>query len=242
MTQPDWFAALDGTWPAAEYTQLGPLTLRRGQGGGSRVSAATAAPGWAEADLERAEAAMRDMGQPCIFQVRPGQDDLDTALADRAYEVMDPVTIYACPVDDLCDIPIPRVTVLHIWEPLALMREIWAEAGIGPARIAVMDRVRGPRTGMLGRWNEKPAGVGFAACHGEVAMVHALEVLAHQRRNGMGGWFMRAAAFWARKSGARWMSVMCTDANGPANALYRNLGMQAVGHYHYRIMPKEETK
>ena len=45
MTQPDWFAALDGTWPAAEYTQLGPLTLRRGQGGGSRVSATTAAPG-----------------------------------------------------------------------------------------------------------------------------------------------------------------------------------------------------
>jgi GNAT superfamily N-acetyltransferase len=241
MSAPDWFAAIDGTWPAAEYTRLGALTLRRGQGGGSRVSATTVDGDWNGDDLDRAEVAMRGMGQRCIFQLRPGQDALDAALEARGYRVLDPVTIYACPVDALCDVPIPRVTVLHVWEPLALMREIWAEAGIGPARLAVMARTQGPRTGMLGRWNEKPAGVGFAAIHADVAMVHALEVLAHQRRNGMGGWFMRSAAFWARKAGARWISVMCTDANAPANALYRRLGMPVVGHYHYRIMPEETS-
>ena len=32
----------DGTWPAAAIKRLGPWTLRDGQGGGKRVSAATA--------------------------------------------------------------------------------------------------------------------------------------------------------------------------------------------------------
>ena len=45
---------------------------------------------------------------------------------------------------------------------------------------------------------------------------------------------MRAAAFWARDNGAHTVSVMCTDANGPANGLYASLGMEVVGKYHYR--------
>ena len=37
----DAFAVLAATWPPAEAMRLGPWTLRRGAGGGSRVSAAT---------------------------------------------------------------------------------------------------------------------------------------------------------------------------------------------------------
>lgn len=245
MSAPDWFAALDGTWPAAEYRRFGPWTLREGRGGGSRVSATTLDGPLDDPDLRiaEAEAAMRSMGQPMIFQVRPGQDAFDAELAARGYEVMDPVSIYACPVEKLCDVPIPRVTVLHIWEPLAIMLEIWAEGGIGPARIEVMKRAAGPKTSMLGRLRDKPGGVAFAAIHDGVAMVHAVEVLPHQRRGGMGKWFMRSAAFWARDAGATQIAVMCTKANTAANALYTSLGMTVVGdyHYHYRIR-KTETE
>lgn len=215
--------------------------LREGQGGGSRVSATTLT-GALEADdaqIAAAEAGMRDMGQPLLFQVQPGQDAFDDRLAARGYEVMDPVTIYACAVEELCDIPIPRVTVLHVWEPLAIMREIWAEGGIGAARIEVMKRAAGPKTSMLGRLKDKPGGVAYAALHSDIAMVHAVEVVPHQRRGGMGQWFMRSAAFWARDRGAAHLSVMCTKANIGANALYTSLGMQVVGHYHYRIKKTE---
>ena len=239
MSNPDWFAALDGTWPAARYREMGSWMLREGQGGGSRVSATTLIGDPADADIGVAEDAMRDMGQPLLFQLQPGQDSFDNLLQARGYEVMDPVTIYACEVDHLCDVPIPRVTVLHIWEPLVIMREIWAEGGIGPARIEVMKRAKGPKTSMLGRLNEKPGGVAFAAIHERVAMVHAVEVVPHQRRGGMGQWFMRSAAFWAREHGASHLSVMCTKANTGANALYTSLGMQVVGHYHYRIKKTE---
>jgi len=78
--------------------------------------------------------------------------------------------------------------------------------------------------------------------HGDTAMVHAIEVLEHQRRQGMGAWIMRAAAFWAAKQGARTVSVMCTDENLGANRLYTSLGMRVVGHYHYRYLPDEKDK
>ncbi|PJE33989.1 hypothetical protein CVM52_24595 [Pseudooceanicola lipolyticus] len=193
------------------------------------------APGRQPGDwIAAAEAAMGKMGQGRLFQLRPGQDDLDAALAERGYAVLDPVTIYACPVEQLCNVAIPRVTALTVWEPLAIMREIWLAGGIGPARVEIMHRAAGPKTGLLGRHRDKPAGAAFAAIHDGIAMVHAVEVLAHQRRAGIGRWFMRAAALWARDNGARTLSVMCTDANRPANALYASLGMAVVGHYHYR--------
>lgn len=239
---PSLYEVIDGTWPAARYQRLGPWVLREGQGGGSRVSAATLAgadKGPDDRDLQAAEDAMREMGQAPIFMIRAGDERLDQALARRGYEIRDPVTIYAAPVTALTDRPLPRVTVFTIWEPLAIMREIWAAGGIGPARLAIMDRAPGPKTGLLARHRDKPAGAGFVAIHRGTAMVHALEILPHQRREGIGGWMMRGAALWAAGQGARTLAVMCTRENTGANALYTSLGMPVVGQYHYRALTKE---
>ncbi|MEY8828120.1 GNAT family N-acetyltransferase [Sedimentitalea sp. XS_ASV28] len=235
-----WYDVIDGTWPAARFLEHGVWTLREGQGGGSRVSATTLTDldaDFTESDLDDAQAAMRDMQQPVMFMVRQGETALDQSLAQRGYVIKDPVTIYACPPAQLMDEPIPRVTVFSLWEPLAIMREIWAAGGIGPARLAIMERAAGPKTGFLGRHRDKPAGTAFAAMHDRVAMVHAVEVLPHQRRCGMARWMMRAAAFWAAEQGAETLSVMCTVDNTAANALYTSLGMQPVGQYHYRNLP-----
>lgn len=236
---PDWFEVVDATWPAADSRTDGTLTLREGRGGGKRVSAASASGAVGEAQIEAAEAAMRQMGQPPLFQLRPGDEGLDAALAGRGYSIVDPVNIYACPVSQLTDLPMPRVTVFALWEPLAIMRELWAEGGIGPGRLAVMDRVKGPKTGLLMRHQDKPGGVAFVAIHDGVAMLHALEIPPHQRRKGLGKWAMRGAAFWALDNGAHTLSVICTKANEGANALYRSLGMQLVGEYHYRLLQEE---
>jgi len=227
----------DATWPPAEFRSVGPWTLRRGLGGGKRVSSATTDRAVTEAEIDQAIAGMAAMDQPPLFMLRPGQEALDEQLAERGFQVIDPVVIYTIPVADLCDIPIPRVTVISIWEPLAIMREIWAAGGIGPARLAVMDRVTGSKIALLGRFEEKPSGVAFVAIHEGAAMLHALEVVPHQRRKGVGVWFMRAAAIWARDNGAQTLSLMCTRANTGANALYTSLGMQPVGEYHYRHLP-----
>ncbi|WP_170755226.1 GNAT family N-acetyltransferase [Ruegeria lacuscaerulensis] len=229
-----WASIVDGTWPAARYERLGPFQLREGQGGGSRVSAASALGPATEAQIDSAETAMLAMGQKRIFCLWPGDEVLDRQLENRGYEVLDAVNIYSCPVGHLTDIPIPRVTAFAIWDPLAIMNEIWAKGGIGPARLAVMARATGPKTGLLMRRSDQPAGTGFVAMHDAIAMVHALEILPDHRRHGLGKWAMRAAAFWAQEQGAQALSVICTKANAGANGLYHALGMEIVGEYHYR--------
>ena len=188
--------------------------------------------------MPAAETAMQILGQDPLFMLRDGEGLLDTALSARGYRVIDPVNLWLCPVDHLTDIPVPRVTAFAIWEPLAIMRDIWMSGGIGPKRVAVMERVSGAKTGILGRVADKPAGAAFCAVHDGVAMVHAVEISQQFRRKGLGAWMMRQAAFWAKDNGAEWMSVLCTQANEGANGLYASLGMQVVGQYHYRLLPK----
>lgn len=224
----------EGTWPPAHLAQIGPVMIRDGQGGGKRVSAATAAGRVSAADLPAAEAAMRGLGQTPLFQIRAGDAALDALLAAQGYSIVDPVNLYAAPVDRLIRETPPRVTTFVLWEPLEIMREIWAEGGIGPERLNVMARARGPKTGLLGRHDNHPAATGYVAVHDGIAMVHALEVRARHRRAGMGRLMMVQAAHWAAAQGAGTISVICTQANGAANGLYAAMGFAPVGTYHYR--------
>jgi GNAT superfamily N-acetyltransferase len=237
MTLPDihtLYEVIDGTWPAARYSECGPFTLREGKGGGQRVCAATTDRPVTEADIDAAEAAMLAMHQPRLFMIRAGQSALDNQLAARGYPIVDPVNLYACPVDLLTTLPIPPVTAIPVWEPLSIMRDMWEAGGIGPGRVAVMERAPGPKTAIIGRWKDHPGGCAFVAIHENIAMLHALEILPHQRNQGLGKWLMRRAGFWAAENGAQHMSVICTRANPGANALYTSLSMTLVGQYHYR--------
>ncbi|MDX5402441.1 MAG: GNAT family N-acetyltransferase [Rhodobacterales bacterium] len=233
------YDVIDGTWPAAATWRAGPFLMRRGDGGGQRVSAATATGPVTGADIDAAEAAMQSIGQPRLFQIRAGDDALDAALDARGYRIVDPVNLYVAPVEAVATQRPPPVTAFCVWEPLAIQIDIWAKGGIGPGRLAVMHRAKGPKTSILGRINDHPGGTAFVAIHDGVAMVHAVEVLPHQRKQGMAGWFMRMAAFCARDNGATHLAVVCTQANTGANALYASLGMALVGQYHYRKHPED---
>ena len=154
-------AALAATWPAAETRRLGPWTLRRGDGGGSRVSAATL--DGPLADPAEAEAAMRAWGQRPLFRIGRGEEALDALLAARGYARHEPTLVLAAPAAALAAAP-DEAAVLGP-APLACMAEIWAAGGIGPARLAVMARAPEPRSYILGRLGDRPAGCAFvAAC------------------------------------------------------------------------------
>lgn len=228
-------AALAATWPAARIWQDGPFTLRDGAGGGSRVSAATVTGDWDAGALDAAIARHR------ITRFRVAADDarLDAALAARGYAVQDRTLALAAPVAALCTPRVPPVTAWTIWEPLAIMDEIWATAGIGPARRAVMNRVAVPKTAILGRINDTAAGAAFVACAGPVAMLHALEVAEPHRSAGLGRWMVTAAAHWAQAKGAETLAVLVTEANGAARALYARLQFTPQGGYHYRTWPED---
>lgn len=117
---------------------------------------------------------------------------------------------------------------------MQIARALWADGGIGPARLAVMERVAGAKAVILGRANDRASGVAFVACHGSHAVLHALEVVPSLRRQGSAQNILRAAAAWAKGEGADSLSLVVTVANAPARALYASMGMTEVGSYHYR--------
>ena len=230
----DLFAVSEATWPAAALHQAGAFTVREGRGGGQRVSAATAEAGWTEADIDTAVAKQEALGQRPLFMIRDGEETLDAALEARGYRIKDPVNIYEAAVATLAAEPAPPMAGFAIWPPLAIMRDIWAEGGIGPERVAVMERAADPKTAILGRVNDRASGAAFIAGYGDTAMLHALHIVPDQRRQGSAVKMMRKAAHWAQDQGMTRFSVLVTAANQPANVLYASLGMRIVGHYHYR--------
>ncbi|TVQ05044.1 MAG: GNAT family N-acetyltransferase [Roseinatronobacter sp.] len=242
MSLPDaasLMAALDATWPAqATHTQDG-WRLRDGAGGGKRVSAAS--PLHDDAPLSTAEAWMQARGQRPLFRLTAGEATLDAVLTGRGYNLLDPTVIYAGPVADLARKP-GHVSLFDIWPPLAIMRDIWAEGGIGPARIAVMERACTPKTGLVARIEDRAAGVAFCALHDKIAMVHAIEVLPHMRRKGVGALIVQGAAWWAQAQGAHMLALAVTDANTGARTLYERLGLQVCARYHYREQGLKEAQ
>ena len=240
MTGPDRIrSVLEATWPPARREILGPWTIRDGQGGGKRVSAATANAPVRAADLPQAEAAMRALGQVPLFMIREGEQALDTLLDAHGYKVIDPVDAFTAPLVAL-DLPKPpRLSAIPAWPPLAVQREIWAQGGIGPARLAVMERAPFPKTALLGRLDDRVAGTVFVGIHDGIAMVHALEIHPRFRRRGLARQMMAGAAYWAAGQGATDLALVVTGANAAAQALYASLGLARVGQYHYRIKREE---
>jgi GNAT superfamily N-acetyltransferase len=170
--------------------------------------------------------------------IREGETQLDRDLSARGYVTKDMTNMYAAPVGLIASNRPPPVTSFEVWPPLAVQAEIWAAGGIGARRLNVMDRARHPKTTLLGRVKDKPAGTGFLGIAEGCAMIHALEVAVEYRRRGLAKHLTHAAAFWARDQGADFLTLVTTQANAGANALYTSLGMTLVGQYHYRILPE----
>ncbi|WP_135449349.1 GNAT family N-acetyltransferase [Tabrizicola caldifontis] len=229
MTHDPLSAVMEATWPPARRWREGAFDFRDGAGGGKRVSAASCEGDWDAADLDRLGA----MAEPLVM-IRPSDAALDAALAARGWRIVDPVVVCSAPIAALAaDLP-PLAAFPH-WPPLAIAASLWAEGGIGAARLAVMERVRGAKVAILARHEDRPAGVAFAALHGTEAMLHALEVRPDRRGRGVGGTLVHAAANWAAALGAERLSLVVTERNTAARALYARLGMEVVGQYHYRM-------
>lgn len=225
---------MEPTWPPAATAQVGRWLIRQGDGGGKRVSAASALGPVTPDDLAMAEAAMAALGQGLLFKLGPDDGLLDQLLAARGYRVVDPVVIYAAASAPLAALPVVAVAAIPHWPPLQIARDIWAEGGIGAARIAVMDRVALPKTVVLGRSSGHAAGCAFVAATADTAFLHALEVRPALRRQGTAANIVKMAAKWAVSMGAGQLALAVTEANGPARHLYASLGMVVVGSYHYR--------
>ena len=235
------YEVIEKTWPAAGIETVGPWTIRNGNGGGKRVSAATAEHKIEPSDVRPAEVAMKKLGQPALFQIRDNDQELDHILNDEGYQIIDPVVLYAAPIEPMAENLPDRLSGIASFPPLAISCEIWESGGIGSGRIAVMERADCIKTTLLGRVNDHTAGVLYLGIDQGCAMVHAVEVAEGFRRQGVAAKLMAHAARWAADRGAKFMTLVTTTDNTGSNRLYQNLNMARVGNYHYRIK-QDQTK
>lgn len=227
---------VEATWPAARRFEEGPWVFRQSPGGGKRVTATTSEAEVTAADIATAEERMQEMGQQVLFALAP-EHRFDPILAERGYARVDETRLYHCPISTLTAHDVPPVTAFPVWPPLQIARDIWEEQGIGPDRVAVMERAEVPHTAILGRINGRAAGAVYVAVHAGCTMIHALEVIPGQRRAGLGRSMVIAAAHWGAERGATDFALLVTAENNGANALYQSLGMTAMDGYHYRVKP-----
>lgn len=222
------YDATDATWPSASATLQNGWIIKNGAGGGKRVSAALQTD--PSAEIEHAEVAMQTIGQDLLFQLRTGEDALDSALASRGYDLIDRVVLLVAPLSAL-----EKSTNIQSSDtPNTALKQIWADGGIGPARFDVMNRATCPKSII----HIDDRAVAYVGIHNGICMAHAVEVSKSHRRQGLGNQIMQAAAGWAEHQGAVFMAVITVMDNIPARTLYQNLGMTEVGHYHYRIKPR----
>ena len=235
MARPDGdlARAFEATWPAAETARCGGFLVGRGLGAGGRVSSAIADGAWAPDDIDAARAQHQAWGQRPLFRAWDNEGDLIAALTAKGFAAEIPTLVMSTLVESLTDRPLPPVTTFAVWPPMAIQRQIWMAGNINPARQAVMDRVATPKTAILGRIQDRAAGSAFVAVHGNVAMVHGVEVLAPFRRQGLAGWMMRQAAFWAAEQGASRIGLAVSRANQAAQATYASMGFSVNGSYAY---------
>lgn len=235
----DLLDAMELTWPAAETRDLGPFRLRRGLGGGQRVSAATAlSPDWQAGDIDAAVDEMRRMSQRPLFMLREGEERLDAELAARGFEVKDPVSVHAGPAKVVAGDGPDWLTSFPHWPPMAVANDLWAEGGVGLGRLAAMDRVTGAKTVLLGRGGDRVAGVAFVAMAQGSGFLHALYVTPALRRQGTARNLLRAAAQWVLGEEGETLALAVTTANATARRLYVSAGMEVVTTYHYRRDPQ----
>ncbi|MEM1382507.1 MAG: GNAT family N-acetyltransferase [Pseudomonadota bacterium] len=245
MTAPDlpslarFAEASDATWRGERVETLGGWHIRFGPGAGNRACTA-----WARGDpgmslgaaIDAVEAAYRATGAAPRFQLWPQDGALDTALEVRGYRGYGRSLVLARPANG--DWPaMPEGTMLvTVRAPLAMLSEIWEEDGINPPRRAVIDRAAEPKACLLGRVGQRSAGAVAVLSHGDIAVVNALLVRRQHRRKGLGLALMLGAAQFAAGIGARYLAHSVSEDNDPAIALYRGLGFQEIGAYHYRVL------
>jgi GNAT superfamily N-acetyltransferase len=228
-------ADMAATWPPEREAIVGPWRLRIAPGGGNRVTCATAEAAVTAPDIAALERAARSHGQMPTVMLRAGESALDRALQGAGWQMGEEVVLMESPVAAVAD-PAP-LAGFAVWPPLAVQEALWAEGHIGPERLAIMHRAPGPKTALMARALDRPAGTGFAGAHRGTAFLHALAVPPGMRRKGAGRAMVMAAAMWAREVGISRLALAVTIGNTPARALYASLGLIDAGRYHYRVRP-----
>jgi len=190
------------------------------------------------------EQAYAERGLPACFQITASSwpPGLAGALSQRGYVELDPTLVMSASLEDLGQ---PRTP--PGWQ-IALRpesSEAWVDAwwtvdgrgGAAEAEVArrILGRIALPRGFVEAHDADGLAGVGLGVLDAEWVGVYCMATLPRARRRGCARALVGGLVEWASANGARFAHLAVTEANEPAQSLYRDLGFWLRQRYSYLI-------
>jgi len=230
--------ALNG-WPALRTEAHGGWLWRFAGGYSKRANSVHPLYAPAPADLAgaigAAEAAYRRADLPAVFKLpgHPAWHPLDTALASRGYEGLDPTRVLVRPLDQVSEPGrgFEDADFTDGWFEAFLRANRIAEPLWTSAR-AMAALVDLPLVAAVD--DEGPVAWGYAALVGDTAWLYDIAVAPEARRRGHGRTLVQGLLARAKAAGAATAALQVVAANTAATGLYEGLGFTEAYRYHYR--------
>jgi GNAT superfamily N-acetyltransferase len=102
----------------------------------------------------------------------------------------------------------------------------------------ILERIPGVKGFVLVRSQERVVAVGLGVVHKEWLALFSIRVDDDWRRRGIGRIISKSLINWGLENGAKKAFLQVEEDNGPALALYNELGFRTLYEYWYRILPK----
>ncbi|WP_193104059.1 N-acetyltransferase [Brachybacterium sp. FME24] len=250
--------ALIAGWRPLQRLDVDGFALLRSRGVTRRANSALALEAPTADDalngaIERVEALYAMAGEPSTFRVLDmhGPAQLDTVLAERGYESTGHSALLATTLrgarlpDPHPSAEIRTGALDEDWFEAAWLlaprdgdqaRETMHDILAGTPAVQVLLRAEGDLEGGTGA---EPVAVGRAALveagRETVAVLNMIAVDPAHRRRGLGRALSQTLLAIAAVQGADRVLLEVEQDNAPALALYRGLGFEHLGEYHYRV-------
>ena len=224
--------AIRASWGPARMRRVGAFDVPEDAAGGRRACAIRHRHPGAPVDAAELEAALGAKPGGHVVTVDGTEDALAAALGARGLRDEAESVLMEGPVRPLLD-PLPPVSGMAHWPPVALLEEMWLAHGQSAAHLGVAARAPEPKAAILLRARDRAAGGLFVCVVGDRAALHMVLTLPEHRRAGVGLLGMTHAAHFARAHGARSLVLPVEAANDAARALYARAGLREVGRYRY---------
>lgn len=188
--------------------------------------------------IAHCESTYRERGLPTIFRLTPFSQpaNLDDALAELGYEILDPTLVMTCSVNS--------VLVDEVDSDLAVSSDQWHRTfeqlrELGPFEMASHRKIVQTSEGeqffaaILPNSEAKACGLGVHIADA----IGLFDLLTHEayRRQGLGSSIVRSILGWARQRNARTGFLQVHSQNIPARRLYERFGFSVIYPYWYRI-------
>ena len=194
----------------------------------------------AEALIARCESLYAAQGLPPLFRIveRAETRQIDAALAERGYHVLDRSLVLVCDIDDFRAAAAAgaavRTVELDDWLPLYYELSN-ANVQTQPAHRRILTQSRVPYLLAAVFTGDKPVACGMGALDG--SFLGFFDIVTHPdyRGQGYGTQLMGGLVAWAQGKGALTLYLQVVEQNLAARRFYEKLGFHLAYTYWYRI-------